>query len=394
MARIELFFYRFLLAKMLTSIISSAFTVFFLWYIVEALHSVFLAGMIITISLAVQLITSIPIGHIIDRINSTAVGLVGSVLVLAGPFFMLTGYSLMSVYSGTILITLGVTMKGDSFSATMKKHLNEDQFSSSISANQASIYASSLIGTALGGVSIVFFQHLFPYMLIAVASVSVAMSMPVAEAKSKIAGDRVIGELVSVISFYRKIVGFLALAFVLNGLFMALDVYSSGLFDLVLHSTAIFYTIFVASISIGGIFGSFLANALKNHTNSPMILSILVLLYAPIFLVLAISRSAILDILDVTFLGLLLPVINVPLDTNLMKIVPSNIYGKVMAFLRVFIGGSTPVLAAVFSFVAIYLQVNVILFYIGILLFPLTGLAFLVLPGFMKLTSDSFSNNP
>ena len=130
MARIELFFYRFLLAKMLTSIISSAFTVFFLWYIVEALHSVFLAGMIITISLAVQLITSIPIGHIIDRINSTAVGLVGSVLVLAGPFFMLTGYSLMSVYSGTILITLGVTMKGDSFSATMKKHLNEDQFSS------------------------------------------------------------------------------------------------------------------------------------------------------------------------------------------------------------------------------------------------------------------------
>ncbi|MHB1440204.1 MAG: MFS transporter [Cuniculiplasma sp.] len=392
MAKIASFLYRFLLSKMLASIISTAFTVFFLWYIVESFHSVFLAGMIATIYLAVQLITSVPIGHIIDRINSTVIGLIGSVFVLASLFFILIGYSLLTVYTGTMLITLGVTMKGDSFSATMKKHLHEDQFSALISINEAAIYTSTLLGTALGGVSIIFFQYLFPYILIALATLSIALSMPVAEVKSKIEGDRVVGELASVIGFYRKIVGFLALAFVLNGLFMALDVYSSGLFDLVLHSNVIFYTIFVASISIGGIFGSFLANALKNRTSSPMVLSLLVLVYAPIFLFLGISRSAVLDILDATFLGLLLPVINVPLNTKLMKIVPSNIYGKVMAFLRVFIGGSTPVMAAVFSFVAIFLQVNVIFFYIGILLFPLTGLAFFVLPRFMGLTAESFSN--
>ena len=389
MPKIPVIFYRFMASKMLASILFNSYVLFFLWVVLQTYHSVFLAGMIATIYLAVELITSIPIGHMIDRMNSTTISLISSIIILIGPLLILSGYSLLAVYSGTMLIALGVTMKGDSFSATIKKHLSQEQFMTSNSFNQAAIYSASMIGTALGGISIIYFVHLFPLILIAISIASVALSAPVFEEKQKEAHKKATEELASAIVFYRKILGFLAVAFFLNGLFMAIEVYSSGLFDIVLHSSAIFYTIFVASISIGGIIGSFLANAIKKHINDPFRISLFVLLYSPIFLILGISRSAIIDILDTTLLGLLLPLINVPLMAKLMSVVPTNIYGKIMAFLRIFIGGSTPAMAALFSFVVLYFPINVILFYIGIFLFPLAGLAFIVVPNFMKMEADS-----
>jgi hypothetical protein len=108
-------------------------------------------------------------------------------------------------------------------------------------------------------------------------------------------------------------------------------------------------------------------------------------LFSPAILFIALSRTAIGDIADSLLIGILIPVINIPLQANLMKIVPRNIYGKVMAFLRVFLGGATPAMAAVFSFMALFLQVNIILLYVGIIVFPIGTLAFLVLPKFFEM---------
>lgn len=72
MPKIPFLFYRFLVSKMLVSILFNAFTIFFLWEVVELYHSVFLAGLIVTIYLIVQLLISVPIGHMIDRLNSNS----------------------------------------------------------------------------------------------------------------------------------------------------------------------------------------------------------------------------------------------------------------------------------------------------------------------------------
>ncbi|MBX8640312.1 MAG: MFS transporter [Thermoplasmata archaeon] len=388
MPKIPFLFFRFLVSKMLVSILFSAFTVFFLWEIVETYHSVFLAGLVATIYLVVQMLVSVPVGHMIDRMNSTVIGMIGSVIVLLSPLLLTTGYTLQVVYSSTVLITVGWTMKGDSFSATIKKHLSEDQFMASNSFNLAATYAASLTGTALGGAAILYFARLFPYLLLVTALASLLLSMPVSEEMPRRGHSRVVGELASSLAFFRKIVGFLVIAFVLNGLFMALDVYSSGLFHIILHSNAIFYTLFVMSIPVGGIFGSFLANFFKNSIQRPFTVASLVLLFAPMFLVLGISRNAVADVIDALLLGLLLPVINLPLNVKLMKIVPSRTYGKIMAFLRIFVGGSTPAMAALFSFIAIYFPVSEVLLYVGILLFPLTGLSYIVLPRFMNMRPE------
>ena len=91
MAGLQTFFYRYLGSRMILSIIFNAFQVFFLWRIVEDYHSVFLAGLIATISLAVSIISSIPIGHLIDRMNSTLVSLISSVISAAGLLFLAFG---------------------------------------------------------------------------------------------------------------------------------------------------------------------------------------------------------------------------------------------------------------------------------------------------------------
>ena len=70
MARLPIFFYRYLSSRFLSSIVSNAFAVYFLWEIVVTFKSVFLAGLIPTISLASDRIVVIPIGHLIDRFNN------------------------------------------------------------------------------------------------------------------------------------------------------------------------------------------------------------------------------------------------------------------------------------------------------------------------------------
>ena len=62
--------------------------------VLQTYHSVFLAGMIATIYLAVELIASFPIGHMIDRMNSTTISMISSIIILIGPLLILPGYSL------------------------------------------------------------------------------------------------------------------------------------------------------------------------------------------------------------------------------------------------------------------------------------------------------------
>lgn len=386
------FFYRYLGSRMMISIIFNAFTVYFLWKIVVGYRSVFLAGMIATIALAVALVTAVPVGHLIDRLNSTIVSLLASLISLAGVCLLLFSSNLNIIYTVSGFLALSFTMKGDSFSAIMKKHLKEENYASGNSLSQAASFLSTLGGIALGGIAISHLEPYFVYSLLSIAVASGLTSLPMPEASSRDLNSKASSEIASAIGFYRKILGFIAVAFVLNGLFESLDVYSSGLFHLVLNASSIYYTLFVASISVGGIAGAGLASLVRERINNPVMLSLLVLCYAPLFMILGVSPSPLIDIVDGTLVGILLSVINVPLQTKLMKIIPNRIYGKVMAFLRVFLSGATPAMAAVLSFVSIFLRVDLIFLYIGIIMLPVSALSFVVLPKFFSMAANYEGN--
>ena len=392
MQKLPPFFYRYLSSRFLGSIVYNAFMIYFLWELVVAFKSVFLAGLIPTIALAADLLTAVPVGHLIDRFNSTKLGMLSSSLLLVGVGLLATRQTVYLVYAATVFVSIGVMMKGDSISATIKKHLDPEPFTAANQNLQGAVFASSLIGTVFGGASIIYLQGYFVFVLLALAIMAFLLSFPIPEQANEGQKETALSGLASSIGFIKKIGGFLAVGFVLNGLMISLDVYSSGLFHLVLKASPIYYTLFVSFLSIGGIIGAVTSGNVQKYVNTAYRVSFLILLFSPAILFIALSRTAIGDIIDSLLIGILVPVINIPLQVNLMKIVPRNIYGKVMAFLRVFLGGATPAMAAVFSFMALFLQVNMILLYVGIIVFPIGTLAFLVLPKFFEMAKgDSAS---
>ena len=395
MRKLPFFFYRYLSSRFLGSIVYNAFMIYFLWELVVAFKSVFLAGLIPTIALAADLITAIPVGHLIDRYNSTKLSMLSSLLLLTGIALILTLQTVYLVYAATIFVSIGVMMKGDSISATIKKHLDQEQFTTANQNLQGAGYASSLIGTVFGGASIIYLREYFLFVMLALSIAALLLSFPIPEKANDGQKATAMSGFVSSVGFIKKIGGFLAVGFVLNGLIISLDVYSSGLFHLVLKVNPIYYTLFVAFLSIGGIIGAIISGTVQKYVNTAYRISFLILLFSPAILFVALSRTVIGDIADSLLIGILVPVINIPLQVNLMKIVPRNIYGKVMAFLRVFLGGATPAMAAVFSFMALFFQVNTILLYVGIIVFPIGALAFLVLPKFFQMATGSSvdSNN-
>ena len=382
-------FFRFLLSKAISTIIFELFTVYFIWIVVVRFQSVFLAGMIATIYLIVQLVSSIPIGHAIDRFNNTTMSFASSIIMLAGLSILLTGFSILMIYTVTAIISLGNTIKGDSFAAIIKKHVHKDFIGKATSVNQGVVSASDLIGILMGGIAILFLTAYLPYILILLCAVSLISAIPAGEQKNKpeSAGERM--GYSNVFAFYRKIIGFILFGFVINGLFVSLSVYSSGIFHIFLKTTPAFYTAFIAAIPLGMIIGSYVAGTQMKRIDRPAIIAFFIVMYAPLILIIGLSHSPVLDVAASFLMGLINPVINVPISARLVRITPHEIFGRIFAFLRIFIGGSTPVMAAVFSFLALFYTVNNVLVAVGFFVFPFSLLGFVVLKAFFKLESTS-----
>lgn len=380
-------FYRFLISKAFAGFVFNTFSVFYLWYLVQKYHSVFLAGMLATIYLAAMLISSIPFGHLIDRSNSTHLGFVASIFVLIGAVSLFFGNSIASIYVAAVLLSLGIVFKGDSFSATMKRHLEERQFLAGNSINQSVNFSYTLAGTVFGGIAILYLSHSLDYVMMAIALASLIVAFPAKEALPESGGRSVRSEMGSIFRFLKRITGFLVVGFVLNGIFESLEVYSSGLFHIILKASPVYYTAFLVSISVGAIAGAALAGKMKDIADRPNIFALMILCYSPLLLLLSLSRMASLDVADALVIGIMMSLINVPLQAKLMKVVPAHIYGKTMAFLRVFLSGAQPAMAAVLSFAALYFPVNTILLYLSVISFPVALLSFVVLPRFFSLSS-------
>ncbi|MGC8558754.1 MAG: MFS transporter [Nitrososphaeria archaeon] len=347
--KLNFLFYRFLSSKGFTAAAVTSFIIFYMWMIVSKYRSVALAGVIITIYLAVELSFSIPVGHLIDRVNNTKLNFISTFFIIAGFSILIFTENLLWIYISAAISVLGQTLKTDSFSAIIKKHLPEESFRKANSVNTAASSLSSLSGTIVGGLFIIAAPGYFAYFLVAISIVSLLVSFPSQEKSFiKATGLSTTGEIRSVFAFLRKMIPFLIIALTLNGLFISVDTYSSGLFYLILKSTPLYYTIFSLSVPIGMTAGAPLANFGPLKIDSPLTVSLLVFLFAPLILILSIGRSPLLDIADGLIIGLILPLINIPLFTRLMKIIPYGIYGKTQAFLKVFTSGTSPVMGQFF----------------------------------------------
>lgn len=383
--KLNFLFYRFLTSKALTATIIMSFITFYMWMIATEYRSVALAGAVITIYLAVEIVSSIPVGHLIDRVNNTWLNFISTFLIIAGFSVLIFSEKLLWIYISAAVSVLGQTLKADSFSAIMKKRLSEKAYRKANSANTIAQSASSIFGTFIGGLFIITVPAYFAYFLVGISIISLMFSFPSQEQSYVNEVSRsVASEIKSVLVLLRKIVHFLIIATIINGLLISIDTYSSGLFALVLRSTPLYYTAFTLSAPVGMMTGAPLANLESLKKDSPLMVSFFIFLFSPLLLVMSLSRNPLLDIADGFILGLIIPLINIPLNTKLMKVIPTGIYGKTQAFLRIFTSGTSPVMGAVFSFLALFFRITTVLLAIAFLMMPVALYSFFAIKKFFN----------
>lgn len=378
-------FYRTVISKSVSALAVSAFIVFYMWRVVEAYRSVFLSGLIVTIYLAIELGFAVPMGHLIDRHNNTVLNLVASALVPAGFSLLLVSQGLPFIYAATAVSVFGQTLKNDSFFAIIKRHLPEGSFKEANSVNTALSSASSLLGTLLGGAAIELFPGGFAPIIVAVSLASTLMLRPEAEVMARAEGSSLLEEFRAVGGFLRRISGVLVLALFVNGLMVSLETYASGLFSLVLRASPLYYTAFVMAVPLGTIAGTPVAGTGYFRKDRPLAVAAMLVLFAPLIVLLSLSRSPLLDIADAFAIGVVIPVINIPINTKIMKATPGDVFGKVNATIRVFTAGTTPAMGALFSSLAALFPVTSVLFWVGIAVIPVTAYGFLAIPQLFRM---------
>jgi len=376
-------FYVITISKMLSSFAVNSFAVFYLWEIISHYHSVFLSGLIVTLYLLTELSLSLLVGHLIDRFNSTRLNLLGSFIMLVGLPPLISGVHLASIYVSAVILMSGATLKLDSYSAIIKKHLQEESYKRANTLNFVVNSISSIGSTAIGGAFIILAPHLFPAALLIMIAISLLTSIQLKEQASS-NKDTFNSEFSRVLSFMKKISGLLIIALFINGLFISLETYSSGLFYLILKSSPFYYTLFAAAVPAGSVPGALLANRGAFRNDSPSIIASMVLSFSPIILLIALSPIAIADVIAAFVLGIVLPIINIPIITKMMKLVPAEIYGKAMASIRIFTAGSSPAMGAIFSTLALYFSIRAVLTSVGILVIPLALYSVRVLGNFFR----------
>ncbi len=251
--------------------------------------------MIATTYLVADLALAYPIGHLIDRSNSMAVNFVASILFGIGFIVPFLGLGLGGIYLGVAVCTAGLTSKGDSFSTIIKRNVPTEQYNTATSFNQGATGVSTLAGVIIGGVSIILLKNYFLVILLSLAILSAILAAPAREKRIDREGN-LAKETGQVLRFLGKIAGFVVFGFVINGLFISLEVYSSGLFHVVMDAGPAYYTAFSAAFPLGMIIGSVIVGQKIRSLNKSRSIALMVTAFSPLLIIIGLSRIPLIDI--------------------------------------------------------------------------------------------------
>ncbi len=355
-------FLRFWIAQFFIRLNVWVFYVYFIWVITVKNHSVFLGGMIPTFSLLGYLAILIPEGYILDRWNRSVVMFLSSIMLIILYGSLLFNQTLLWIYVIDILSSMLASITFDAF-FTISKEIVEEKYFPKVSAfSQISINVSGIFGILIGGLSILTSQFIFFYILIIVSMIGTIFNLPYATLKTKYEKYR----YRDILKLLKKFVFLLIILFIVNGLFISLDVYSSGLIYFILHSSSIYYTLFLGGYPVGGLLGAIWGNKISNRLEDPWKISILIALMGIMIIGISQSRVVLLDPIFTFILGFLISLLMIPLMAFIMRVIPNEMIGRVNAFITLIIAGSSPLMGAIFSVMVAYFYIPDILLSVGL----------------------------
>ncbi|WOE51855.1 MFS transporter [Sulfuracidifex metallicus] len=339
---------------------SMGFSIFFMWEIVVKYHSVFLVSLIPTFSLLGYLIITLPIGYVLDKVNKSKVIFLFSVMTVLVYFLLIFVQSLIYIYAVDFLSFMLYMGSGDAYYSSIKEIVSED-LSGAMSLNTVGRAGSGIAGTALGGSVAYFDPASLPFILVVMALVAASLSFPFKSVSSK---DSTIYSFSHVSKVIKLILPLLLMGLLINGAFTAIDVYSSGLFHLILHVNAIYYTAFLMAFSIGELLGGVVGGRIKVLKEG--LVSSLISLFGLSFILISITREPLVDVLLSLLVGIGTSLVNIPLDTLLTSLIPNKMMGRTNSIIQIFLLSSSPVMATLYGILATLFGIINVLFAVGV----------------------------
>ena len=344
-------FLKYLVGRNIIRVAYFIFNIFFIWRTIVAYNSVFLAGLIPTFSLLGYLIIVIPEGHILDRHNRGAMFRISAFLLVFTYLVLFYSDNLIIVYTVALTSSILSSINSDAFNTILKETVNEEKIQSAVSLSQGTNAVSELSGIIAGGILLY-----LPFEFLALT----LFSLPVISLLFGLGKTLNRSGMVDKYGFrgaYRIIlvlVPFLLLSLLLNGLFISLDVFGSGLIHIILHGSPLDYSLFIAGFPFGIIIGSLFTGKLSNIIAKISTISTLLIPMGIVLFLIAISRNIYLDIALGIVLGVIVIFVNIGLQTIFMKAIPDGVIGRVNSLVTIFSIGGSPLMAALFSILSNY----------------------------------------
>ncbi len=360
-------YFRYLISRNISRYSSMAFYVYFMWEIIYNYHSILLVSLVPAFSLMGYLIIVLPEGHMIDKYNRFKLFIIINILMIITYAILFTSSSLLIIYIVDFFAALISWVVYDNFHAITKEIVNNSDMDRAISMDQGASGISELAGILSGGIFIYINYNYFVLFLIIISFAGLLLSL-----KYNVKGMYQKNERASfkhVFKMMKTIYPFLIFAMVLNGVFVALDVFASGLIYIIMKAAPIYYTLFIAGFPAGMILGGILAvnKNVKKTNDSLKIMGIYIFITGLMFIFIAINRIPIMDFVFTFFMGLIIAFINIKITSMVLNSVPNSITGRFNSVGALFSAGSTPLMAVIFGFLSGFIYFPYIIATVGII---------------------------
>ncbi len=388
-------FIRYLISRNIARFSNTAYYIYFMWEIIANYHSVFLVSLIPGFSLLGYLIIAIPEGAIIDKYNRHFIYIGINLLMIISYSLMIQGHGLLIIYAVDFLSSMFVWVISDDFRALEKEIIPPEHMSNAQSADQLSSGLSTLAGIIAGGI-LIFMNYVDVYILligisvIALAIIFVPNTIMVSHRSIVKNGFK------STFKIVKSILPFLTLTVILNGMFVALDVFSSGLIYEIMHASSIYYTFFIAGFPAGMLVGGILSMhpLFKRYQKSKKLIGVDILFTGVAIILIAFNRIPVIDGFLSFALGLILAFINIYIETMVINSIPSSITGKFNSVTSMFSVSSSPVMAFVFGYLSLFVYFPFILAAIGVITLFISLTVSKIMNGFTSSMEKIEKENP
>ncbi|AWR93771.1 MFS transporter [Acidianus brierleyi] len=378
-------FWRLLLARGFIRLSSMMFAIFFMWRLITQYNSIFIVSLIPALSIVGYVIVSIPEGYILDKFDRPKILFLSSVILLIIYIPLLFYSSLLLIYVIDLLSSVFFFISGDIFYTLIKDIVEKEKLSEAMSFNVISRSIFEIVGISLGGISAAFFPYLFPYLLVFISLLTLIISYSISSNIKTVAIEKKKEEKTEelnyshVIKLIKYMLPALLISLVINGIFVALDVFASGIFYDILHSGALGYTAFILAFSLGTLLGGTIGNRFSEKLLNARSFALIIASFSLVFyLIVLVDFSPYIEPLYTLILGIGVSLIDIPLEALITKIIPSKIFGRTNSLIMIFINGSSPILAVVYGFISNFFSIKIIFITLGSLMLIISIPAFFI----------------